>query len=132
LRQEEEPTSDQQPRLSSLGAAADTVRVVRLRRRDPAGWVRAADAAVAAQMQRLRSMTYDELLGQLDVTTPFTVPTQTGEVLDGEVEVFWDNPKSPGGDLRVVARVFHPTRSVLPTISSDDFIRAVDGSFVGE
>lgn len=49
----------------------------------------------------------------------------------GETSVFWDD--RDGGPLRVMVDVSElRPRRVVGSIASDDFIRAADGSFVGE
>lgn len=48
----------------------------------------------------------------------------------GETYVFWDSGED--GPLRVMVDVCEPRRGVVSSIASDDFIRAPDGSFVGE
>jgi hypothetical protein len=48
----------------------------------------------------------------------------------GEINVFWD--EGEGGALRVMVDVCEPKPGVMRSIASDDFIRASDGSFVGE
>ena len=48
-----------------------------------------------------------------------------------ETQVFWDDREKT--NLRVVVDVWDPAKRVsLGSIAKDDFIRAPDGSFVGE
>ena len=56
-------------------------------------------------------------------TIPFTTRSK-------ETYVFWDSDE--GGPLRVMVDICEPKRGVVPSIASDDFIRAPDGSFIGE
>ena len=49
-----------------------------------------------------------------------------------EIEVFWDNPKKAGGDLRVIGSIDDGKllSSIRPLTS--DFIMGPDGNFIGE
>jgi hypothetical protein len=90
----------------------------------PATWV-------AAQIGRLRRMTYEELLARLDSPEHFDVPVDDGLfVLSGETVVFWDDPKKRAGDVRVTVAIWNDAGG--RALVSDDFIRSPDGSFVGE
>lgn len=89
------------------------------------------EAWVAAQIARLRAMTYEELLALLDAPQHFAVPVDDGRfVLSGEFEVCWDDPSKRAGDLRVIVGIWNDAGG--RALASDDFIRAADGSFVGE
>jgi hypothetical protein len=48
----------------------------------------------------------------------------------GETYVFWDSGEH--GPLRVMVDVCEPRPGIVRSIASGDFIRAPDGSFVGE
>jgi hypothetical protein len=48
----------------------------------------------------------------------------------GETSVFWD--RGEPGDIRVMVDICEPRPGIVRSIVSDDFIRAPDGSFVGE
>jgi hypothetical protein len=48
----------------------------------------------------------------------------------GETQVFWDSGEP--GALRVIVDVCEPSPGIVRSIASEDFIRAHDGSFVGE
>ena len=85
---------------------------------------------VSEQIDRLRALSYDDLLEQLDEPEHYTIRSRTGRELMGETQVFWDSRED--GDLRVLVDVCEPKPGVVSSIVSDDFIRAPDGSFVGE
>ena len=87
---------------------------------------------VAAEIQRLRALSYDELLGvgELDAPIHHRIESRTGRVLMGETQVFYDG-RDPG-PLRVLVDVCEPQSGIVRSIVSDDFIRAPDGSFIGE
>jgi hypothetical protein len=102
---------------------------VRLRRRHPD----AAEARewVTAQVARLRSLPYDELLRHLDVPIHYDIESRTGRRLMGESQVFWDDGEN--GPLRVMVDVCEPKRgTVFGSVAKDDFIRGSDGSPVDE
>jgi hypothetical protein len=56
--------------------------------------------------------------------------TAAGKPLMLETQVFWDDREKT--NLRVMVDVWDPAKRVSIGIAKDDFIRAPDGSFVGE
>jgi len=56
--------------------------------------------------------------------------TTAGRPLVLETQVFWDDREKT--NLRVMVDVWDPAKRVSGSIAKDDFIRAPDGSFVGE
>jgi hypothetical protein len=103
---------------------------VRLRRESPHPDEAEAREWVQAQIERLRSISYAELLEQRDEPVHYAIRSRTGRELMGETYVFWDGAED--GPLRVMVDVCEPKPGVVRSIASDDFIRARDGSFVGE
>jgi hypothetical protein len=85
---------------------------------------------VDAETARLRAMSYQELQALLDDSIHYRVPSQTGRVLMGEIQVFWDTGKP--GPLRVVVDICEPKPGLVRSIASQDFIRAPDGSLIDE
>jgi hypothetical protein len=86
---------------------------------------------VAREIERLRALSFEELTAL--VSKPEHRPTRTaaGELLMLETQVFWDDRGKT--NLRVIVDVWDPARRVsFGSIASDDFIRAPDGSFLGE
>jgi hypothetical protein len=67
-----------------------------------------------------------------DAPQHFEVPVDDGRfVLSGEFEVFWDAaPRQGAGTLRVIVAIWNDDAG--RPLASDGFIRAPDGSFVGE
>lgn len=86
---------------------------------------------VADEIARLRAMTYDQLLADQGEALHCEMLTSGGEVLIRETQVFWDDPTEKQ-NLRVMVDVWNPRKWISTSIISDDFIRAPDGSFVGE
>jgi hypothetical protein len=93
-----------------------------------------AQAWVAHQIARLRSVPYDELLVRRDDDEHIELRFASGQTYVGEISVFWDD--SERRTLRVVVDVWDPNRTsrwgTFPQLTADGFIRAPDGTFVGE
>lgn len=90
---------------------------------------------VAAEIARLRSMSYSELLAQpLDAPAHHVFTSRTGSSLMGESVVFRDNSEEgrEGNPLVAIVSVDEPRPGVVTPIAQDSFIRRPDGSFVGE
>jgi hypothetical protein len=85
---------------------------------------------VAAQTERLRTTSYDELLLSRDEPTHYSIESRTGRVLMGETYVFWDGAE--GGPLCVTVDICEPKPGAVRSIASDQFTCAPDGSFIGE
>jgi hypothetical protein len=86
---------------------------------------------VAAEIQRLRDLAFEELLKLEGQPEHQPTVTATGEPLILETQVFWDDREKT--NLRVIVDVWDPTKRVsIRSIAKDDFIRAPDVSFVGE
>jgi hypothetical protein len=87
---------------------------------------------VDGQIRRLRAMAYQELRAMVDAPEQYEVPVDDGDlVLIGETTVFWDDPRKAEGDLRVRVGIWRDA-SRRRALASDEFIRAPDGSFIGE
>jgi hypothetical protein len=86
---------------------------------------------VAREIERLRGLSFDDLArleSQPDHQPMFTA---AGTPLMLETQVFWDDRAKT--NLRVIVDVWDPSKRVsIGSIAKDDFIRAPDGSFVGE
>jgi hypothetical protein len=85
---------------------------------------------VQAQIERLRSVSYAELLDQREAPVHYAIRSRSGSQLMGETYVFWDS--GDHGPLRVMVAVCEPRPGIVRSIASGDFIRAPDGSFVSE
>jgi hypothetical protein len=85
------------------------------------------------RIMALRANPYDVLVSSyLDNPTHEEVVGASGTRYDVEVAAFWDKPRSPG-QLRVrVAVDALPVVRKLHALTSEDFIIAPDGTFVGE
>jgi hypothetical protein len=81
------------------------------------------------ELAGFRGEPYDKLVGRMPETLNFERAGPSGTRYQVEVEVFWDD--RPGGNVRVMGsiddggwRAFNPLNR--------SFIKASDGSFVGE
>ena len=83
------------------------------------------------EIARLRSMTYQELVGYLgpENVDSKEIAGESGTLCQVEIESMWDDEVD--GDLRVMVAINSGgIRSFVPL--TDDFIVAPDGTFVGE
>jgi hypothetical protein len=86
---------------------------------------------VAREIERLRSLSFGDLATRESQPEHRTKLTAAGTPLMLETQVFWDDREKT--NLRVIVDVWDPAKRVsIGSIAKDDFIRAPDGSFVGE
>jgi hypothetical protein len=86
---------------------------------------------VSAEIERLRTLSYDDLVRRVDQTEHRTMESADGKPLILETQVFWDDREQR--NVRVIVDVWDPAKRVsFGSIAKDDFIRAPDGSFLGE
>ena len=91
-----------------------------------------ARAILEVELQHFRAMSHAEL--QEFIGSPHVVerPGASGVLYTIEIEVFWDSPHEPGGDLRVIASIDDGRflSALLPL--SADFIMTPENRFIGE
>ena len=89
-----------------------------------------AGEILKTELAKYRDVPYEELVAMVDApkrTTEIGGPSGTRYYLD--IGVYWDG--EAGGDVRVIGTIDDGGwRAFVPM--SDDFIKAPDGSFVGE
>src|SRR5438105_1009158 len=86
---------------------------------------------VAREIERLRGLSFDDLAMLESQPEHRPMFTGAGTALMLETQVFWDDREKT--NLRVIVDVWNPARHVsIESIAKDDFIRAPDGSFVGD
>jgi hypothetical protein len=93
----------------------------------------APDAAewVAREIERLRSLSFEDLATLESQHEHRRRLTVAGKPLMLETQIFWDDREKT--NLRVIVDVWDPAKRVSTgSIAKDDFIRAPDGTFVGE
>lgn len=89
-----------------------------------------ARSILGQEVEQLRRATYDELVGRLlDKTETYERRGGSGTHYQVELQAFWDD--RPDKNLRVTASVDDGSARAFRPLSAD-FIRAPDGSFVGE
>ena len=89
-----------------------------------------AAAWVTTEIERLRNLSYDELVALEGQSEHRPIEAADGKTLGLETQVFWDDRERT--NLRVMVDVWDPSKRISRSIVKDDFIRAPDGSFVGE
>jgi hypothetical protein len=90
-----------------------------------------AEEWVAEEIRRLRGLSFKDLLPREGQPEHRPMETADGRALILETQVFWDDRGKT--NLRVIVDVWDPAKRLsIGSIASDDFIRAPDGSFVGE
>jgi hypothetical protein len=89
-----------------------------------------AAAWLAAETERLRRLSYNDLLALESQQEHGTMETADGRTLGLETQIFWDDRQRQ--NLRVMVDVWDRSKRISRSIVKEDFIRAPDGSFVGE
>jgi hypothetical protein len=89
-----------------------------------------ATTILRERIERLRDLSYRELLFYRDNPTAEEVIAPSGQAYQIEVEALWDD--RPDSDLRVIAAIDDGRlrSTIMPLVQ--DFIIRPDGSFVGE
>jgi hypothetical protein len=88
---------------------------------------------VAAEIARLRALSYEELLGLEGREIERELRASSGESLVMQTQVLWDDGRGVERDLRVIVDVWWPGsgKRVIGSLAVGDFIRGPRG-FVGE
>jgi hypothetical protein len=86
---------------------------------------------VAREIERLRGLSFEELETLEGRPEHRSMLTAAGKPLMLERQVFWDDDEKT--NLRVMVDAWDSAKRIsIGSIAKDDFIRAPDGSFVGE
>ena len=85
-----------------------------------------------AEIEKYRAMEYRELFRLIDSPRNYQVQGPGDREYQLEVQAFWDQPRNPGGDLRVIASIDDGRflSALLPLTL--DFIMSREGDFIGE
>jgi hypothetical protein len=87
---------------------------------------------VAAEVERLRGLSYEDLLPLEGQREHRAMDTAAGRALVRETQVYWDDERERR-NLRVIVDVWDAGKRVsIGSIAKDDFVVAPDGSLVGE
>ena len=91
-----------------------------------------ARGILARELLHYRAMRYSDLQKLMGSPQVVERSGASGVSYTIEIEVFWDSPRKPGGDLRVIASIDDGRfLSVLSPLSSG-FIMDPDDKFIGE
>jgi len=93
---------------------------------------REAQDILNLEVVEICSKSYEELAVLIGSPLNFERKGPSGAAYQIEIQAFWDNPRSSGGNLRVIASIDDGKfpSAIIP--SSTDFIKSPDGNFVGE
>jgi hypothetical protein len=89
-----------------------------------------AAAWVSTEIQRLRTLSYEDLAAQEGLREHRPMETAEQKALVMETMIFWDDGERQ--NLRVMVDVWDPSKHISCSIVIDDFIRAPDGSFIDD
>jgi hypothetical protein len=91
-----------------------------------------AQDILSLEVVAIRSKSYEELAALIGSPLNFERKGPSGAAYQIEIQAFWDNPRSPDGNLRVFASIDDGKFLSAFKTSSVDFIKSPDGNFVGE
>ncbi len=85
-----------------------------------------------SELIKLRIKSYDEMTAMIGKTMIYESIGPTGIQYQIDVQVFWDDPRQPEGNIRVLASIDDGgfISSIKPL--SMDFIMSPNGDFIGE
>ncbi len=84
-----------------------------------------------AEIVRLKRLTWAEFAAKIKDVEVKEVKGPDGKLYCIEIEIFWDDPRRPGANIRILAAIDDGgIRALAPM--TDSFILAPDGHFVGE
>jgi hypothetical protein len=87
-----------------------------------------AKSILGTEMEKLRSKRFEEILDLIGSPKAYEIVAPNGNQYQIEIQAFWDNPREPGGALRVIASIDDGgfLSSLMPL--SMDFIVSPSGS----
>jgi hypothetical protein len=86
-------------------------------------------ALLTEQLGAYRARSYADLVACIGEVGSVEIASSSGRPYQVEINVLWDD--RPGGDVRVIGSIDDGgLRALVPL--TDSFIKAPDGSFVGE
>ena len=89
-----------------------------------------ARSLLTEQLGTHRARPYADLMAMIGEVECIEITGPTGQYYQIEFNVFWDN--KPGGNIRVAAAIDDGTFRAAFSPLCDDFIKAPDGTFIGE
>jgi len=91
-----------------------------------------ARSILAEALGAFRSKSYEELSALIGSPLNFERKGPSGTEYQIELQVMWDSPRTPGGDIRVIASIDDGRFPSAFMPLTADFIKRPDGGFVGE
>ena len=85
-----------------------------------------------SELIKLRIKSYDELIVMIGKTMIYESIGPTGVQYEIDVQVFWDNPRQPDGNIRVFASIDDGGFISFIRPLTMDFIMSPNGDFIGE
>jgi hypothetical protein len=89
-----------------------------------------ARSLLTEQLATYRTRSYADLVAMIGRDDCVEITGPSGERYQVEFGVIWDN--KPGGNVRVMLSIDDGTFRAAFSPLTDDFIKAPDGSFIGE
>ena len=83
------------------------------------------------EMKKYRGKGYDELIALVGNDRNYEVTGPSGTVYQLDIQAFWDDPRKPNQNLRVMGAIDDKGLSAYVPMC-DSFAIAPDGAFVGE
>jgi len=90
-----------------------------------------ARLVLTAEMEKLRAKAYAELITLIGNDQNYEVAGPSGTVYQLDIQAFWDDPRKPDENLRVMGAIDDRGLSAYAPMC-DSFAIAPDGVFVGE
>lgn len=91
-----------------------------------------AQMILKLEMQKYHRMQFRELVVLIDQLINYPVQGEKGAEYQVEIQVFWDDPRRPKGNIRVIGSIDDGSFRYAFSPLSSDFIMQPDGSFLGE
>ena len=85
-----------------------------------------------SELIKLRRKSYDEMTAVIGKTMIYESIGPTGIQYQIDVQVFWDDPRQPEGNLRVLASIDDGGFISFLKPLTMDFIMSPNGDFIGE
>ena len=86
---------------------------------------------LATEMEKYRARTYGDLVTLIDNDQSYEVAAPSGTVYQLDIQAFWDDPRRPNANLRVMGAIDDRGPSAYAPMC-DSFAITPDGALVGE
>jgi hypothetical protein len=89
-----------------------------------------ARSLLTEQLATYRARSYADLVAMIGQDDCIEISSPSGQLYQVEYGAFWDN--KPGGNVRVILSIDDGTFRAAFSPLTDSFIKAPDGTFIGE